>query len=81
MADKVKCMVRGKIVSLSPRAYEMAKEYFGAQKISELTITKPIELTKPILIPKIKVEKPEEIIKKVTEEPKVTPKKRTTRKK
>ena len=77
MSDKVKCMIRGKIVSLSPRAYEMAKEYFGAQKISELTITKPI------LIPKIKVEKPEEIIKKVTEEPKVTkaPKKRTTRKK
>lgn len=61
--EKVKCVVRGKILELSPVAYEMAKEYFGAAKVSDLNITKPIELSKPILIPKIqvKVEKPEEL--------------------
>ena len=64
--EKVKCMVRGKILELSPTAYEMAKEYFGAAKVSDLNITKPIELSKPILIPKInvKVEKPEELLQK-----------------
>ena len=39
---------------------------FGAAKVSDLNITKPIELSKPILIPKInvKVEKPEELLQK-----------------
>ena len=61
--EKIKCVVRGKILELSPTAYEMAKEYFGAAKVSDLNISKPIELSKPILIPKInvKVEKPEEL--------------------
>lgn len=67
--EKIKCVVRGKILELSPVAYEMAKEYFGAAKVSDLNITKPIELSKPILIPKIqvKVEKPEELTKKEPE--------------
>ena len=64
--EKIKCVVRGKIMELSPTAYEMAKDYFGAAKVSDLNITKPIELSKPILIPKInvKVEKPEELLQK-----------------
>ena len=83
--DKIKCMVRGKILDLTPVAFEMAKEYFGAVKISELTVSKPIELTRPILIPKIKVtvEKPEELTKiepAVAEKP-VVKKKPATRKK
>ena len=67
--EKIKCVVRGKILELSPTAYEMAKEYFGAAKVSDLNITKPIELSKPILIPKInvKVEKPEELTHKESE--------------
>ena len=67
--EKIKCVVRGKILELSPNAYEMAKEYFGAAKVSDLNISKPIELTKPILIPKInvKVEKPEELTRKEPE--------------
>lgn len=67
--EKIKCVVRGKILELSPVAYEMAKEYFGAAKVSDLNITKPIELSKPILIPKIqvKVEKPEELTLQKTE--------------
>ena len=67
--EKIKCVVRGKILELSPTAYEMAKDYFGAAKVSDLNITKPIELSKPILIPKInvKVEKPEELTRKEPE--------------
>jgi len=67
--EKIKCVVRGKILELSPNAYEMAKEYFGAAKVSDLNISKPIELSKPILIPKInvKVEKPEELTRKEPE--------------
>ncbi len=80
--EKIKCVVRGKILELSPTAYEMAKEYFGAAKVSDLNISKPIELSKPILniskpielskpilIPKInvKVEKPEELTRKEPE--------------
>ena len=83
--DKIKCMVRGKILDLTPVAFEMAKEYFGAVKISELTVSKPIELTKPILIPKIKVkvEKPEELTKvePAVVEKTVVKKKPATRKK
>ena len=61
--EKIKCVVRGKILELSPTAYEIAKEHYGAVKVSDLNISKPIELSKPILIPKInvKVEKPEEL--------------------
>ena len=64
--EKIKCVVRGKILELSATAYEMAKDYFGAAKVSDLNITKPIELSRPILIPKInvKVEKPEELLQK-----------------
>ena len=71
--EKIKCVVRGKILELSPTAYEMAKEYFGAVKVSDLNISKPIELSKPILIPKInvKVEKPEELTIKKTEAAKI----------
>jgi len=67
--EKIKCVVRGKILELSPTAYEMAKDYFGAAKVSDLNISKPIELSKPILIPKInvKVEKPEELTRKEPE--------------
>ena len=67
--EKIKCVVRGKILELSPTAYEMAKEYFGAAEVSDLNISKPIELSKPILIPKInvKVEKPEELTRKEPE--------------
>lgn len=67
--EKIKCVVRGKIMELSPTAYEMAKDYFGAAKVSDLNITKPIELSKPILIPKInvKVEKPVELLSKESE--------------
>ena len=71
--EKIKCVVRGKIQELSPTAYEIAKEYFGAVKASDLKITKPIELSKPILTPKInvKVEKPEELTIKKTEAAKI----------
>ena len=67
--EKIKCVVRGKIQELSPTAYEMAKDYFGAAKVSDLNISKPIELSKPILIPTInvKVEKPEELTRKEPE--------------
>ena len=62
--EKIKCVVRGKILELSPTAYAMAKDYFGAAKVSDLNITKPIELSKPILIPKINVkgEQQEELL-------------------
>ena len=63
--EKIKVMVRGKMLELSSVAFEIARDYFGAQKVSELVSSKPIELSKPILIPKIpvKVEKPIELQK------------------
>ncbi len=61
--EKIKVMVRGKMLELSSVAFEIARDYFGAQKVSELVSTKPIELSKPIMIPKlqVKVEKPVEL--------------------
>jgi hypothetical protein len=66
--EKIKCVVRGKILELSPTAYEMAKDYFGAAKVSDLNISSRLNF-KPILIPKInvKVEKPEELTRKEPE--------------
>jgi len=52
MANTIKCLVNGRELSLSPEAFAMAKEYFGAEKISDLIAAKPIELSKPLLIPK-----------------------------
>lgn len=72
--EKIKCVVRGKILELSPNAYEMAKQYFGAQRLSDLVVPRPIELNKPLMIPKpLKpvadpvVETPIELKKTITE--------------
>jgi hypothetical protein len=50
--DKIECLVKGKILKLTPETFKIAEQYFGAERISELKINKPIELSKPILIPK-----------------------------
>ncbi len=54
--EKIKCLVNGKIKELSPAGFEMAKEYFGATLISDNIAEIPIELRKPLIIPKKKLE-------------------------
>jgi hypothetical protein len=69
--DKIECLVKGKILKLSPEAFKMAEEYFGAERMDALSLGKPIELSKPLLIPRkpvlsqpiqIPVIKPTEVI-------------------
>jgi hypothetical protein len=54
--EKIKCLVNGKIKELSPAGFEMAKEYFGATLISDNIAEIPIELRKPLIIPKKRLE-------------------------
>jgi len=49
---KIECLVKGKILKLTPEAFKMAEEYFGAERLDAIGLTKPIELSKPLLIPK-----------------------------
>jgi hypothetical protein len=67
----IKCLVNGKIISLTKKGFEMAKEYFGAVPADDMqTHEIPIELRQPIIIPSkpLKVEQKVDIpieIKKV----------------
>jgi hypothetical protein len=66
--DKIECLVKGKVLKLTPEAFKIAEKYFGAERMSELAINKPIELSKPILIPKpIEIKRP--VISKPIEKP------------
>jgi len=77
----IKCLVNGKIISLTKKGFEMAKEYFGAVPADDLqTHEIPIELRQPIIIPSkpLKVEQKVDIpieIKKIiaAKEPEVEP--------
>jgi hypothetical protein len=50
--EKIECLVKGKVIKLTPAAFKIAKEYFGAERMDAIAISKPIELSKPLLIPK-----------------------------
>jgi hypothetical protein len=50
--EKIECLVKGKILKLSPEAFKLAEGYFGAVRTSEIKANKPIELSKPLLIPR-----------------------------
>ena len=88
MAKSVKCIINGREVTLSEGAFEMAKQYFGAKRLSDLIAAKPIELSKPLLIPKPltkeiiapKVVEEKPVTKEVIEEPKPVAKKRVVKK-
>ena len=55
MAGKtIKCLVNGKKRVLSEVAYKLAKRHFGAVSEEDLKLTKPVELTKPLIKPTIK---------------------------
>jgi len=51
MADKVKCIINGKSITLSAAAFKVAKRFYGATSEEELRLTKPIELSKPLIKP------------------------------
>jgi hypothetical protein len=75
----IKCLVNGKVISLTKAGFEMAKAYFGAVPAEEVHEI-PIELRQPLIIPskplkvEQKVEIPIEIIKTVAaKEPEVEP--------
>ena len=57
--ERVKAFVNGQIKEFTKAGFEMAKEYYGAIPVSELSLSRPIELSKPLLIPKpIELSKP-----------------------
>lgn len=52
MAKTVTCVVNGKTVHLSERAYEVAKRYYGAVLVEPVIIEPPFELkNKPLILP------------------------------
>lgn len=74
MAKFIQCLVNGREIGLSEASFEIAKQYFGAQRLSDLVVPRPIELNKPLMIPKpLKpvadpvVETPIELKKTITE--------------
>jgi hypothetical protein len=69
MANKIKCFVNGRELNLSPQAFDLAKEYFGAEKVSDIIGSKPIELSKPLLIPKPLTKEIIPPVEKVVEKP------------
>lgn len=51
MADKVKCLVNGRQITLSKKAFELARKFYGAISEEELKAAKPVELMKPLIKP------------------------------
>ena len=52
MAKTVTCVVNGKTVHLSERAFEVAKRYYGAVLVEPVIIEPPFELkNKPLILP------------------------------
>jgi len=54
MADKVKCIINGKSITLSAAAFKVAKRFYGATSEEELRLSKPTELQKPLIKPTMK---------------------------
>jgi len=54
MADKVKCIINGKSITLSAAAFKVAKRFYGAISETELQLSKPTELQKPLIKPTMK---------------------------
>jgi len=67
MANTVKCLVKGKVITLSHSAFELAKEYYGAVKHEEIVLQKPEELRMPII-------QPPKLLKKAEPEPPIVEK-------
>lgn len=65
MADKIKCLINNQVKYLSPRAFKLAQRFYDAVKFDEVVTSKPIELSRPLLIPKI--------LKKTESEPIIEP--------
>jgi hypothetical protein len=51
MASKVKCIINGKSHFLSEAAFKVAKRFYGAVSEEELKLSKPVELSKPLIKP------------------------------
>ena len=51
---KIKAIINGKTISLSEAAFKVAKRFYGAVSEEELRLTKPIELSKPLIKPTMK---------------------------
>ena len=66
--ERVKASVNGQINEFTAAGFKMAQEYFGAVALSEISLSKPIELSTPLLIPKPKeldkpILRPAEVVK------------------
>ena len=59
--EKVKVLIHGQVKTIPKSALRMAEEFFGAQIIGD-KVQLPLELTKPLLIPKKEIGKPIDIV-------------------
>ena len=48
---KIKAVINGKTISLSEAAFKVAKRFYGATSEEELQLSKPTELTRPLIKP------------------------------
>lgn len=53
MADKITCVVNGKIQKLTPSALKIARRFYGAVSEEEVAARKPEELKRPLMKPVI----------------------------
>lgn len=53
MADKITCVVNGKIQKLTPSAFKIARSKYGAVSEEEVAARKPEELKRPLMKPVI----------------------------
>jgi hypothetical protein len=51
---KIKAVINGKTISLSEAAFKVAKRFYGATSEEELRLSKPVELSKPLIKPTMK---------------------------
>jgi hypothetical protein len=51
---KIKAIINGKTITLSEAAFKVAKRFYGAVSEEELKLSKPTELSKPLIKPTMK---------------------------
>jgi hypothetical protein len=74
MADKIKCLINNQVHNLTPRAFRVAEKFYGAERLDKAIAQKPIELSRPLVIPKI-LKKAEPVIAELSvPEPVIEPK-------
>ena len=48
---KIRAIINGKTITLSEAAFKVAKRFYGAVSEEELRLSKPVELSRPLIKP------------------------------